>query len=40
MMGFITRTEHDMTQADDYEYLLALVKHEVPLHKASDMLVQ
>ena len=40
MMGFIQRTEHDMTRADDYGYLLALAKHEVPLHGASDMLVQ
>ena len=36
MMGFIQRTEHDMTRADDYEYLLALAKNEVPLHEASD----
>ena len=40
MMGFIQRTGHDMTRADDYEYLMVLAKHEVPLHEASDMLVQ
>ena len=40
MMGFIQRTDHDMTQADDYEYLLTLAKHEMPLHEVGDMLVQ
>ena len=39
-MGFMARTEHELTRADDYEYLLALAKHEVTLHEASDMLVQ
>ena len=30
----------DMERADDYEYMLALAKHEVPLQEVSDMLVQ
>ena len=40
ILGFIQRTEHHMERADDYEYLLAIAKHEVPLREASDMLVQ
>ena len=40
MMGFIQRTEHEMTRADGYGYLLALAKHEVPLQEASVMLLQ
>ena len=43
-MGFIRiqRTEHDVTRAANYEYLLALAKHhdEIPLQEASGMLVQ
>ena len=39
-LGFLKRTEHELTRADGYAYLLALAKHEVPLHDASDMLVQ
>ena len=40
MMGFTQRTEHDVSRAGDYDYLLALAKHEVPLQGASDVLVQ
>ena len=40
IMGFIQRAEHDMKRTDDYEYLLALATHEVPLQEASDILVQ
>ena len=40
LLGFLQRTEHELTRAEGYRYLLALVKHEVPLHEASDMLVQ
>ena len=40
LLGFLQRTEHELTRAEGYEYLLALAKHEVPLHEASDMLVQ
>ena len=39
-MGFLMGTEHKLTRADDHGYLLALAKHEVPLHEASGMLVQ
>ena len=40
ILGFIQRTEHHMERADDYEYLLAIARHEVPLREACDMLVQ
>ena len=40
LLGFLQRNEHELTRAEGYEYLLALGKHEVPLHEASDMLVQ
>ena len=40
LLGFLTRTEHELTRADDYAYLLALANHEIPLHAASGMLVQ
>ena len=40
LLGFLQRTEHELTRAEDYEHLLALAKHEVPLHAVSDMLVQ
>ena len=40
LMGLMTRTEHELTRADDYEYLLARAKHDVPLHGASGMPVQ
>ena len=43
LLGFLQRTEHEPTRPEGYEYyldLLALAKHEIPLHEASDMLVQ
>ena len=40
IVGFIQRTEHHMERDDDYEYLQAIAKHEIPLREASDMLVQ
>ena len=40
ILGFLERHEHHMERADDYEYLLALAKHEVPLKEASGMRVQ
>jgi hypothetical protein len=40
ILGFIQRHEHHMQRADDYEYLLAIARHEVPLREACDMLVQ
>ena len=40
ILGFIQRTERHSERAEDYEYLLALAKHEVPLREASGMLVQ
>ena len=40
ILWFIQRTEHHLERAEDYEYLLALAKHEVPLQEASDMMVQ
>ena len=39
-LGFIQRADHHMEQADDYEYLQAIAKHEIPLQEASGMLVQ
>ena len=40
ILGFIQRIEHHFERAEDYEYLLALARHEVPLREACDMLVQ
>ena len=40
LLGFLQRTEHTLARAECYEYLLALAKHEVPLHESSGMLVQ
>ena len=40
LLGFLQRAVHELTRAGGYAYLLALATHEVPLHEASDMLVQ
>jgi hypothetical protein len=38
-LGIIHRIEHDMTRPDDYEYLLALCRNEIPKAEAQDLLV-
>ena len=40
IVGFLMGTEHRLTPAVGYVYLLTLATHEVPLHEASEMLVQ
>ena len=38
-LGIIHRIEQNMTRPDDYEYLLALCKNEIPKVEAKDLLV-
>ena len=39
-MGMIHRVEQVMTRAEDYDFLLALCRNEIPRSKAEDLLVQ
>lgn len=39
-LTFIVRTVHDLHRGDDYEFLLALARHEVPKAEADDLLVE
>ena len=38
-LGMIYRVEQAMTRPDDYEYLLALCRNEIPNAEARDLLV-
>ena len=38
-LGMIHRMEQTMTRPDDYEYLLALCRNEIPKSEAQDLLV-
>ena len=38
-LGMIHRLEQTMTRPDDYEYLLALCRNEIPKAEAQDLLV-
>ena len=38
-LGMIHRVEQDMNRPDDYEYLLALCRNEIPKAEANDLLV-
>ena len=38
-LGMIHRLEQTMTRPDDYEYLLALCRNEIPKAEANDLLV-
>ena len=39
-MGRIHRVEQEMARAEDYDFLLALCRHEIPKSEAEDLLVQ
>ena len=39
-LTFIVRKVQDLQRADDYEFLLALARHEVPKAEAEDLLVE
>ena len=41
-MGMIHRVEHDivMNRAEDYEYLLALCRNEMPKSEPEDLIIQ
>ena len=39
-LGTILRLEHELNRPEDYEYLLALCRSEIPKSDASDLLVQ
>ena len=38
-LGMIHRVEHNITRPDDYDYLLALCRNEIPKAEAQDLLV-
>ena len=38
-LGIIHRVEQSMTRPDDYDYLLALCRNEIPKAEAQDLLV-
>ena len=38
-LGIIHRVEQNMTRPDDYDYLLALCRNEIPKAEAQDLLV-
>ena len=38
-LGMIYRVEQTMTRPEDYEYLLALCRNEIPKSEAQDLLV-
>ena len=38
-LGMIYRVEQTMTRPEDYEYLLALCRNEIPKAEANDLLV-
>ncbi len=38
-LGIIHRVEQTMTRPDDYDYLLALCRNEIPKAEAQDLLV-
>ena len=39
-LGMIQRLEHEMNRPEDYDYLLALCRSEIPKSEACDLLVQ
>ena len=39
-LGMIQRLEHELNRPEDYDYLLALCRSEIPKSEASDLLVQ
>ena len=39
-LGIIQRQEHQMNRPEDYDYLLALCRSEIPKSEACDLLVQ
>ena len=39
-LGMIQRPEHETNRPEDYDYLLALCRSEIPKSEASDLLVQ
>ena len=39
-LGMIHRLEHEKNRPEDYDYLLALCRREIPKSEASDLLVQ
>ena len=39
-LGMIQRLEHEMNRPEDYDYLLALCRSEIPKSEASDLPVQ
>ena len=39
-LGMVHRVEQAMNRPDDYEYLLALCRNEIPKSEAQDLLVQ
>ena len=39
-LGMIQRLEHEMNRPEDYDYLLALGRSEIPKSEACDLLVQ
>ena len=39
-LGVVQRLEHEMNRPEDYAYLLALCRSEIPKSEACDLLVQ
>ena len=39
-LGMIQRLEHEVNRPEDYDYLLALCRSEIPKSEACDLLVQ